>query len=133
MRGRPQTASRRPTEGSEAGFSLAEVVVALLVLEVGVLGVAGLLALSGRVLTRGMLEERAVYAAEGAVDSLTRVGRPLAGSRAFPGGRIRWTTPPAVEGLRRVRIRAVDAGGRSLLSLEALLPPDSGRSGTVPP
>jgi len=115
------------------GFTLVEVVVALLVFEVGVVGVAGLVALSGRLLGRAALTERAVYGAQQVVDSMAdaRPGGP--GERAFPGGRLRWSSSDAGRGLRRVRVQAVDSAGRTLLSLTALLSPPGGAARPVTP
>lgn len=81
--------ARRPRA---AGSSLVEVVVALVVLEIGVLAVLGLLLLAGRTLARAALLERAVSVSEVVVDSLLRSQAVGAGERTEPPVRIRWRT-----------------------------------------
>jgi hypothetical protein len=83
MRGRPR---------GSAGSSLVEVVVALVVLEVGVLAVLGMLLLAGRTLARAALLERAVSVSEVVMDSLLRSPGVGAGERTEPPLRIRWRT-----------------------------------------
>lgn len=112
------------------GFALVEVLVALLVLELGMLGVAGLVALGGRTLARASLLERALYAAEQVADSLARVDEIADGERTLPGGHLRWrVTSGGPEGPSAVRITAVDAEGRRRIDLRGLL---SGRPAPDP-
>lgn len=77
---------------SRGGFTLVEVLIALLLLEVGVLGAVGILVLAGRTLTEAERTERAVAALEGVADSLRAVaGPPAPGRRTLPGGsRLEW-------------------------------------------
>lgn len=72
------------------GFTLLEVVVALVVLEVAVVGAAGTLMLASRTLARAERLERAVALAEGVLDSLGRVPVPTDSSRGYRGGEVRW-------------------------------------------
>lgn len=133
MRSFARCARGTATPESRTGFTLVEVVVALLVFEVGVMGVVGLVALSGRLLGRAALTERAVYGAQQVVDSVADAPRGGPGERPFPGGRLNWSTSDAGRGLRRVRVQAVDSAGRTLLSLTALLSPPAGAPGPVTP
>lgn len=73
------------------GFSLVEVVVAVTVLQVGVLGTLSLLALAGRTLTEAEQIERALLAATAVTDSLRSAEPPLSdGSRTGRGFRVAW-------------------------------------------
>lgn len=72
------------------GFTLLEVVVALVVLEVAVTGTVGVLTVASRTLGRAERLERAVAVAEGVVDSLWRVPAPAGSSLASGGGEVRW-------------------------------------------
>ena len=103
------------------GFSLVEVLVALLVLELGLLGVAGLVLFSGRLLVRAERAERALYAAGDVADSLSVFGASGEGERSVPGGRIRWRVTDERDGLPLVQIRATDPEGRTVLVLRGLL------------
>ncbi len=73
------------------GFTLIEVLVALILLEVGLLGVVGTLVLAARTLTRGELEERGIAAVERVLDSLSTAGVSSGEGRVTtPGGEVRW-------------------------------------------
>ena len=65
------------------GFTLVEVLVALVIFEVGLLGVVGTLVLASRTLTRAVLLERAVGQVESVLDSLAHA--PGGGSGRLPG------------------------------------------------
>ena len=95
------------------GFTLLEVVVALLVLEVAVVGLVGSLVLAASTLTRAEALETAVASAEGLLDSLARAGTLGADSITYDGGRIFW----AVDDSGRVSLRALDAAGAVVLDL----------------
>lgn len=73
------------------GFTLVEVLVAIVVLEVGLLGVVGTLVLAAGNMRRAVSLERAVTEVERVYDSLT--GAPSSGSGvvSVPGGRLRWS------------------------------------------
>jgi prepilin-type N-terminal cleavage/methylation domain-containing protein len=58
------------TPGDTRGFTLVEVLVALLVLEVGILAAAGTLLVAARTLRRSEAEARAVNVVESVLDSL---------------------------------------------------------------
>ena len=96
-----------------AAFTLVEVVVALVVLEVCVVGVASLLALASATLTRAERLESAVATAEGVLDSLRATSSPVDGRQPAGGGWIVWSVAP--EGA--VVVRAEGEGGARLLEL----------------
>jgi type II secretory pathway pseudopilin PulG len=99
------------------GFTLLEVVIALLVLEVAVVGLVGTLVLASSTLTRAETLEQAVATAEGVLDSLAR-GAAGADSSSFPGGTVAWSVGDS----GRVALRATDAAGSTLFDLESVLP-----------
>ncbi len=101
------------------GFTLVEVVVALVLLEVGVLGVVGTLLLATRTLTEAELTTRAAVGAAHVADSLDAYGFGGPGVVAFPGGAVRWE---AVEGAARAVVVATDALGDTLARLDAAAP-----------
>jgi len=105
------------------GASLLEVVVAVTILEVGLVGVAGLVALAARELGGARRLDGGVTAVSEVLDSLERSGVDGAGSRGGPGGSVRWraSADPA-PGLVRVFVEAVDRDGRRILGLRAVLP-----------
>jgi len=74
------------------GFTLVEVVVALLLLEVAVLGVVGTLVLARRTLTEAEALERAVTGVERVVDSLMASGPMVEGEDAHAWGRVTWVS-----------------------------------------
>jgi prepilin-type N-terminal cleavage/methylation domain-containing protein len=77
------------------GFTLLEVVVALVLLEVGVLGAVGTLAVASRTLAQAQRLERTVLEAEGVLDSLAGAADAASGARAFAGGALEWTVDGA--------------------------------------
>jgi Tfp pilus assembly protein PilV len=100
------------------GFTLLEVVVALLVLEVAVVGVVGALALASSTLTRAEALERAVAEAQGVLDSLSGTRGVSADSAARPWGTVAWS----VDDSARVGVRAVARTGEVLLDVRSVLP-----------
>ena len=89
------------------GFTLLEVVVSLLLLEVAVLAAAGTLVIAARSLAEAEHLERAVLEAEGVLDSLAGVAAPVSGSKAYPGGSVAWD----VDGAGGVAVRVVSPEG----------------------
>ncbi|MEQ1857833.1 MAG: prepilin-type N-terminal cleavage/methylation domain-containing protein [Longimicrobiales bacterium] len=100
------------------GFTLLEVVVALLVLEVAVVGVVGALVLASSTLTRAEVLERAAAEAEGVLDSLARTRGPRADSSGRPWGALVWI----VDDSARVHVRATDPNGAVVLDVRSVLP-----------
>ena len=89
------------------GFTLLEVVVALLLLELAVVGAVGTLAVASRTLAEAEHLERAVMEAEGVLDSLAGVSGAESGSRTFSGGGLEWSVDEA----GAVVLRAVRTDG----------------------
>lgn len=81
----------RPDPGSPGGFSLAELLVALVVLEVGLLGAASVLVLSTRALVRARDRDWAVQEARALADSLAWHGVGGGGARELPFGTLEWS------------------------------------------
>jgi prepilin-type N-terminal cleavage/methylation domain-containing protein len=101
-----------------AGFTLVEVLVALVVLEVGLLGVAGALFLAARTMNRADAIERGVGVVELVLDSLRSRGAAGAGSARWEGGDVRWR--PGSVG--RVVVNLSGAGDSTLIEVSALQP-----------
>jgi type II secretory pathway pseudopilin PulG len=107
-----------PVRG-RGGFTLLEVVVALLVLEVAVVGLVGSLVLASATLTRAESLERAVATAEGVLDSLAATAIVLAGSVPHSGGgMVRWS----VDDSGMVHVEATAASGETLLDMMSVVP-----------
>jgi hypothetical protein len=84
----------RPASGSSlcrrTGFGLVELIVAMTLLAVGVLGLAAAAALAARSLNGAAATGRATRAAAAVFDSLLHVGVPSAGERSDDGVIVRW-------------------------------------------
>lgn len=113
------------TVGSPRAFTLVEVVVALVIFEVVILGVAGLLHLALRSHGRAVVLEQAVWAAGSIVDSLASVDAPGSGERSYAWGTVRWD--PAAVSVR-------DSAGAVLVEVPtvAALPAPLGRPEGTP-
>ena len=91
---------------SRHGFTLIDTLIALVLLEAALLGMAGALSSGERLLARGRLATRAAVQGR---DLLARVGRSdtvcaaPSGSRTVPGARVEWA-PEASPSLRRVTV-----------------------------
>lgn len=104
---------------SARGFTLVEILVALVVLEVGLLGVVGSLVLAARTLDRAVLLERGVAEVARVHDSLAVsgvAGGP--GSVATADGIVAWT----VDASGRASISFARAAGSPLVTIDARLP-----------
>jgi len=99
----------------KAGFTLVEVLVALIVMEVATLGVLGSLVLASETMRRAETLERATARAEGVLDSLHSVLGSGSGVRPFVGGEVRWT----VDDRGYLVLNAVDERGVALLDLRS--------------
>lgn len=93
--------------------------MALVVLELAVMGAAGTLVLASRALGRAERLERAVATAEGVIDSLARAPLTGAGRKSFSGGEVRWSLDDSA----RLSLRALGPEGTALFDVEAVLPP----------
>lgn len=102
---------------ARSGFTLLEVVIALVVLEVAVVGLVGSLVLASATLTRAESLERAIATAEGVLDSLLGAGDVLADSiRHAGGGAVRWS----VDDSGHLSLQATAANGSVVLDLSAV-------------
>lgn len=101
------------------GFTLIEVVVALLVLEVAMVGVVGAFALASSTLTRAEILELQVAAAEGVLDSLAGRVSPGADSMRTAAGGVWWT----VDDSGHVTVRATDPHGEVVVDLRSMVGP----------
>jgi len=108
---------------SHQGFTIIDTLIALLLLEVALLGLAGALASGERLLARGRLATRAAVQGR---ELLARVARSdsvcsaPSGSRAFPGASVGWTLDVSPS-LRRVTALIERAGPTSVESLATLV------------
>ena len=100
------------------GFSLIEVVVALLVLHVALLGVTSMLRLAAVHTAAAASTEQLVTVAEGALDSLRGVDDVRPDSLRVAGGLVRWATD---EG-GAIRLQALGVDGQVAFSLPMHLP-----------
>ena len=101
------------------GFTLVEVVVALVVLEIGLLGVLGTVLLASRTMTAAEVREGAVLEAQRVADSLGTDGLTGPGARPLPWGRISWgDSATGVTG----HVVAIDATGDTLVTLQLRRP-----------
>lgn len=100
------------------GFTLVEVVVALLVLEVGVLGALATMALAAETLRGAHRLDRATGRVEAVLDSLRGGASPDSGSVLFDDVMVRWT----VDGDGDVEIGATDQEGSPLLLARSTVP-----------
>jgi prepilin-type N-terminal cleavage/methylation domain-containing protein len=110
---------RGQTKG--AGFSLIEVLVALVVLHVSLLGAFGLLTLATGRLANAVVLEDAAAVAEQAADSLSRLDEPGSGESVRGAFRIVWET--AGEGGLVLRAWPVSEGAHSRAPLVELRVP----------
>jgi prepilin-type N-terminal cleavage/methylation domain-containing protein len=101
------------------GFTLIEVIIALLILEVAMVGVVGAFVLASSTLTRAEVVELQTAAAEGVLDSLARAGAPGADSMRSATGGIAWS----VDDSGSVTLRATDPHGSVVLDLRSVMPP----------
>jgi len=102
------------------GFSLIEVVVALVLLELAVTGIAGILAVAGRAFADAERLERAIEAADWAADSLASEGMAGVGAQPFPGGMVGWGAGPWPG---EAMIWAMDRAGDTLLRVPVRVGP----------
>jgi len=119
VRGQP---SRRPRGRGRAGFSLVELLVALTLLQVGLLAVVGMSLLAARAFAEAARLQRGGGALAVVADSLVWHGVSTSGEREVPPFLIRWTGRP--EGLE---LRLVSPDDGLTLMTTVLVPPPVGR------
>lgn len=93
--------------------------MALLVLEMAVVGVLGTLVLANRTVRRAERLERATGRVEAVLDSLRRGASPGSTSVAFDDVRLEWS----IDAEGRVDLSAVDENGGTLLRVRTRVPP----------
>ncbi|MGW8267741.1 MAG: hypothetical protein ACWGSQ_15355 [Longimicrobiales bacterium] len=113
----PPTAFRRT-----GGFSLLELILALLIFQVGILGVAGMVLTAQRTLTRAHLVLRGTLEGRELADSLLAEGTEGAGEMVRPWGGLAWTN----EGPQGLKLVATTRGGRDTLAILRIWPPAGG-------
>jgi prepilin-type N-terminal cleavage/methylation domain-containing protein len=89
--------------GVPAGFSLVELVVALTLLSVGLIALAGSAAVAQRAFADAAATERSVRAAAEIIDSLAHVRAPQSGSRIIDQVEIAWAVS-SLDGMHHILI-----------------------------
>ena len=110
------------------GFTLVEVVVALLVLQLGVLAALATLVHASQVSRRAETLERATTRVESVLDSLAAGATPDTVDVASDLFRLRWT----VDGTGRLRIDVVDRAGAVLVEARSTVPVVPSPAAVVP-
>jgi prepilin-type N-terminal cleavage/methylation domain-containing protein len=106
-------------ETLRSGFTLVEVLVSLVVLQVGLLGVVGTLLLASRTLRGAELTEWAVAEVQRTADSLLATGAGAGAGQAPSGpGELRWE----VDGGGRLRVE-YHSGSEILVTVEGMANP----------
>lgn len=101
------------------GFTLLEVIIALLVLELVAMGGVGLLVLASSTLARAERLERAVALTEGVLDSLAGTSMRADGAASYGAGEVLWSLAP--DGV--ASLIATGPLGDTLFQIGAVLPP----------
>jgi prepilin-type N-terminal cleavage/methylation domain-containing protein len=96
------------------GFGLIEVVVALTLLSVALLGIAATATLSGRMVREGQADEKAALEAVQVLDSLMQVHYPTAGGRQAGRFSLAWTVTTDSAGLSTIDIAVQYPNGSQL-------------------
>ena len=102
------------------GFSLVELLFALLVFQVGVLGVAGMVLMAQQNLMRAEITARGVLEAQLAADSVRDAGSGGSGSATHAWGQVSWGPAPDVPG--GVRAVAVSNHGGDTVAAVTVWP-----------
>ena len=103
------------------GFTLAEILVSLVVLEVGLMGAAGMLLVADRTLNRARDTEWALQEARTIADSLSSAGATAGGESVVEVGVIRWEVSTG-GALAQVRITADLNDGRRVVDVSLVAP-----------
>lgn len=105
-----------------AGFTLLELIFALLIFQLGVLATAGMVHMAQRILMRSHLTVRGIIEARWIADSLASGSTMGEGTRSYPWGDISWA--PASDELGGVSVVAfVPALGDTVAELRAVMIP----------
>ena len=103
------------------GFSLVELILALLVLQVGLLGAGGMVFLAQKNIRRASLTLRGLVEAGWVADSLAREGAVGSGGYSLPWGDISWGPSPS--GMGGLRVVALSVGEGDTLAVVLAWPP----------
>jgi prepilin-type N-terminal cleavage/methylation domain-containing protein len=106
--------------GARRGFTLIELIIAMVLLAIGLMALTGALAVALRETGSARVQHAALRRAEAVADSLVLVGAAGAGALRRPGLAVWWTPEPCVLG-QCVRVRA--AAADDTLSLLARVSP----------
>ena len=98
------------------GFGLIEVVVALTLLSVGLLGIAATATLGARMMREGQADEAAAVEALQVLDSLTQLRQPAAGQRQAGRISLTWTVTTDSAGLSTIDLTVRYPNGSGLRS-----------------
>lgn len=103
------------------GFSIIELIIALVILQIGVLATAGMILLAQRNLVRAELTLRGVVESRWVADSLAQAGATGSGGRVVDWGELAWS--PSSDPIPALRVSAWSPLLRdTLVSLLALSP-----------
>ena len=112
------------------GFTLVELLVALLLLEVGLLATTGMILLAQRSLNLAELTVRATLEAEALADSLLVAGSGGGGNLPRSWGELRWGPDPSGGG--GLRVLGLSASGADTLTRLTAWPKPGWRPGSRP-
>ena len=101
---------------NRGGFALIEVIVALTLLSVGLLGIAGSAALAGRLMREAEADEQASTEAAQVLDSLTQQRAPTSGFRQAGRVRLTWTVNTDSTGTSTIDLVVTYPNGSALRS-----------------
>lgn len=101
---------RRPAEGVAAGYTTVELLVALIVLAVGIVGLSATVNVVGTLMTASLLETRLSLNAQAVMETLAAMPSGLAdGQRSWGGAWVTWEV--SAGDLRIIRLEAHQAIG----------------------
>ncbi|MEX2282867.1 MAG: prepilin-type N-terminal cleavage/methylation domain-containing protein [Gemmatimonadota bacterium] len=89
---------------SPKGFSMIEVLIAMTLFGIALLGVAGSAILAGQVMNQAHARERSTLEALQIIDSLTRVREPSSGQRLIGRMQLRWTVSASSSGPAEIEV-----------------------------
>ena len=98
----------------KAGFSLVEVLIAMTLFGVALLGVAGTAILAGQVMRQAQARERSTLEAMQVIDSLARVQHPVSGQRSIGAMQLRWIVSSPAGGPAEIEVIVEFSDGREL-------------------
>jgi prepilin-type N-terminal cleavage/methylation domain-containing protein len=107
------------------GFGLIEVVVAMTLLSVGLLGIAATVTMAGKMVREGQADEGAALEAMQVLDSLTQQQHPAAGQRQAGRTSLVWTVSTDSSGLSTIdlTVRYPNGSGVRTSNFRALSAP----------